>query len=148
MSNCFRNVWFVCLMGLAPMAMAEQWVVLGSPSDIRYNNHAPRLSFVPESIDTQARTVVVKREQDTSAFNHEVRQSKATDLSVDYVIAQRQYRCNKRQFHTPAAQYLTDKDQIVYEYDYRLRKGLLFQLSHVDEGGEAEQTLFRRVCGF
>ncbi|UOO91976.1 MULTISPECIES: hypothetical protein [Vitreoscilla] len=135
-------------MGLAPLAMAEQWVILGSPSGIRYNSHTPRLSFVPESIDTQARTVVVKREQDQPAFNAEVRQSKATDLSVDSVIAQRHYRCDKRQFHTPAAQYLTDKGQVVHEYDYRLRQGLLFQLSNVDEGGEAEQTLFRRVCGF
>lgn len=148
MSKCFRNVWVLCLMGLAPMAMAEQWVMLGSPSEIRYNHHAPRLWFVPESIDVQAKTVVVKREQDTPAFNEEVRQAKATHLSVSHVIAQRQYRCDKRQFHTPAAQYLTEKDQLVHEYDYRLRQGLWFQLSNVDEGGEAEQTLFRRVCGF
>lgn len=146
MQTFLRIAWAAGAACVMSGAMA-QWVSLGNVDNMPSAHSTPPLMFVLESIDTQNNTVVVKRTQEAYVFAQELRGLVASPVAVTHVIGQRQYLCAKRQFHTPAAQYLSADNSVVHEYDYRQYRHHLFQLTRVDEGGEAEGILFRRVCG-
>ena len=123
-------------------AAMAQWVLLGHPQQGQHG----RLFFIEQSIDPQQHTVLVKTEQDSVGLTRQLQQMLHTQEVATSHIAQRQYRCDKRQFHVPAAQFLSEQGKVLYEYDYRLKQGVMFQLQDVDERDASEQMLFKRVC--